>query len=70
MLYTLQHGEVASKRTAARWAQETLDERFVNLIEGAWEGRHYPDRPASPEQVQGTLELIKFTLRRSDENYP
>jgi hypothetical protein len=27
MLYTLHHGEIASKRVAARWAQEVLDRR-------------------------------------------
>jgi hypothetical protein len=33
VLYTLQYGTVASKPVAARWAQATLSERWVPLIE-------------------------------------
>lgn len=35
MLYTLQHGTVASKPVAARWAQELLGERWAALTERA-----------------------------------
>jgi hypothetical protein len=34
-LYTLQYGAVVSKTAAARWAQETLEERWHGLIERA-----------------------------------
>jgi len=34
MLYTLRHGTIVSKRFAARWAQDTLDPRWTNLVRG------------------------------------
>lgn len=64
ILYTLQQGEVASKRAAARWAQEALGERWVSLIESAWDGRRHPDQRSSPEQVQDTLAFIRFALEK------
>jgi predicted nucleotidyltransferase len=42
ILYTLQYGTVTSKPVAARWAQETLDQRWVPLIDRAWIGRQNP----------------------------
>jgi len=65
ILYTLQHGTVASKSAAARWAQATLDERWSLLIERTWEGRHHPEWEASPDDVNGTLEFIRYALERS-----
>jgi hypothetical protein len=62
VLYTLHYGTVVSKRVAARWAQETLGERWVPLIERTWAGRHNPGSEASPEDVNGTLEFIRYTL--------
>ena len=62
MLYTLNYGRIASKPEAARWAQARLDEPWQALIERAWAGRHNPPAEASPEDVQGTLEFIRFTL--------
>ena len=65
ILYTLHFGTVVSKHVAARWAQETLDERWLPLIERAWEGRHNPGLEASADDVKGTLEFIHYALERS-----
>lgn len=65
ILYTLQHGKVVSKPVAARWAQETLGNRWVPLIKQAWEGRHNPGVDASPGDVNETLEFIRFALEQS-----
>ena len=65
ILYTLQCGKVVSKPVAARWAQETLGNRWVPLIEQTWEGRHNPEVDASPEDVNETLEFIRFALEQS-----
>jgi len=65
ILYTLQYGTVVSKPVAARWAQATLSERWSPLIERAWAGRHNPDSEASSEDVDGTLEFVRYTLEHS-----
>ena len=65
ILYTLENGGVVSKSAAARWAQETLGERWAPLIEQSWEGRHHPELEASAEAVNGTLEFIRYSLERS-----
>jgi hypothetical protein len=65
ILYTLQFGDVVSKPVSARWAKETLDGQWVSLIDRAWEGRHHPEASADPEDINGTLEFIRFTLEYS-----
>lgn len=65
ILYTLESGTIVSKPTAARWAQETLGERWRPLIERALEGRHTPQLPAEPEDIAATMDLIRYTLERS-----
>jgi predicted nucleotidyltransferase len=65
ILYTLQYGQVVSKPVAARWAQETLGENWVTLIDRAWVGRHNPQLVAQADDVKGMLDLIRFTLERS-----
>jgi len=67
ILYTLQYGTVVSKPVAARWAQETLGERWVPLIERTWAGRRNPRSEASSEDVNGTLEFIRYILERSQQ---
>ena len=62
MLYTLQNCEVGSKPVAAQWAQAALGERCAPLIERAWEGRHNSNCDASPEDIAGTQELIRYAL--------
>ncbi len=60
-LYTLQHGEVASKPVAARWAWETLGEPWSLLIEQALAWRHGHDIAV----LSQTLDFIRFTLESS-----
>jgi predicted nucleotidyltransferase len=62
VLYTLRSGEVASKPAAARWAKEALDVRWRPLIERAWIGRGHPQGQADREDVNGTLNLIRYAL--------
>ena len=35
----------------------------IEQIERAWDGRHNPRAPASPEDLKGNLEFIQFTLQ-------
>jgi hypothetical protein len=65
ILYTLDQGEVVSKPVAARWAKETLEEPWVSLIDRAWAGRQSPQEKAEPEEIEGTLDFIRFTLEYS-----
>lgn len=65
ILYTLQHGAVAAKSIAAKWARETLEQRWIPLIERAWVGRQNPGLKAESEDVNETLEFIRYTLERS-----
>lgn len=62
VLYTLQHGTIASKPAAARWAQGALGPHWAPLIERALEGRHIPDTLALPEDIDQTLILVRHTL--------
>jgi hypothetical protein len=62
ILYTLKRSSIASKPTAAAWAQEILEERWRPLIARAWEGRHSPDTAADPADLNGTLDFIRYTL--------
>ena len=65
ILYTLEHGAVASKREAAQWARGVLDSRWGPLIDRAWEGRSAPDADAPPEDVRETRAFICYALERS-----
>jgi len=67
ILYTLHYGDVVSKRVAAHWAQETLDETWVALIDRAWVGRHNPQLRAEADDVKGMLDFIRFTLERGQK---
>jgi hypothetical protein len=67
LLYTLQYGTVVSKPVAARWAQETLGESWIPLIERAVVGRRHPQSEAPTEDVRGTLALIRYTLERCQQ---
>jgi len=65
ILYTLQFGDVVSKPFAARWAKETLNGPWVSLIERAWIGRHHPQLAAEADEINRTLDFIRFTLEFS-----
>jgi len=65
IIYTLEFGAIASKPVAARWAQTSLGEPWTVLIERTWAGRHNPGLKALPEDIDGTLAFIRFTLEYS-----
>jgi len=65
MLYTLQCGTIISKRAAAYWAQGALSKQWSALIARAWLGRQNAGSDAPPEDVDGTLNFIRFTMEYS-----
>lgn len=65
ILYTLQSGEVVSKPFAMRWAKEALGEKWVSLIDRAWIGRQNSQLKTEPEDVNGTLDFIRYVLDSS-----
>ena len=67
ILYTLQFGDVVSKPVAAGWAKETLDDPWVSLIDRAWIGRHHPQLAAEADDINGTLDFIRYTLESSQQ---
>jgi predicted nucleotidyltransferase len=67
ILYTLQFGDVVSKSSAARWAKETLPGQWAPLIDRAWEGRHHSRLTATSEDINGTLDFIRYTLESSQQ---
>ncbi len=60
ILYTLQHGSIASKKVAMGWAQTTLGEAWSGLIERAWLGRQQPDAGLHPGDREQTLQMIEY----------
>ncbi|HUE98740.1 MAG TPA: aminoglycoside adenylyltransferase domain-containing protein [Anaerolineales bacterium] len=64
MLYTLKHGEILSKAAAAGWALENLDSKWKTLIERALIGRQNPNQNAQPEDINGTLDMMRYTLQQ------
>ena len=62
ILYTDGNGEIASKPAAAEWAKRNLGSEWTALIDQAVLGRQTPGLEASPEDIRGTLDLIRFTL--------
>jgi len=65
ILYTLQSGDVVSKPFAARWAKEILNGPWVSLIDRAWIGRHHPQLVAESDDINGTLDFIRYALEFS-----
>jgi hypothetical protein len=67
ILYTLTNDAVVSKPVAGRWARGTLPERWHPLIDRALAWRKDeppPDPSAADEEVDGTLELIRWVAQR------
>jgi predicted nucleotidyltransferase len=62
MLYTLQNKAVLSKQAAAKWAIDALDARWRPLIERAVIGREYSNMEASVEDINETLEMLRYLL--------
>ena len=67
MLYTLQNKAILSKPAAAKWAIKTLDSRWKPLIEQAVIGRQNSNLDAVPEDINETLEMMKYTLEVSTQ---
>jgi hypothetical protein len=63
-LYTLEHGELASKPVAARWGQQALGEPWRRLIE--WALIWPPDTQSN--HLASTLSLIRYTLNRYQQH--
>jgi hypothetical protein len=65
VLYTHEHGVIASKQAAAQWAQERLGEPWKSLIDRAWNGRHHPEVKASPDEIKLTQDFIRYALEHT-----
>ncbi len=72
MLHTLHTGRITSKLSGATWAKSALDDRWVGLIQRAWEERPNPDlkvqQIADPGEVESTLEFIRYALKLSQSD--
>ncbi len=60
-LYVLEHGRIASKPEAARWAIQTLGEPWAELAGKALDWQNGMEF----DKLEETFEFIDFTLRRS-----
>lgn len=63
VLYTLQIGTIASKPVAARWAQESLDQRWAGLIEEALSWRP----GVTMDKFDDTLDFIRYAVESGRE---
>ena len=63
ILYTLQIGTIASKPVSARWAQETLDQRWTGLIEEALRWRP----GVTMDKFDETLDFIRYAVESGRE---
>jgi predicted nucleotidyltransferase len=64
ILYTYEHGEIVSKPAAAEWAKQSLGTAWIGLIDRAWSGRQTPGLDARAEDIDATLDLIRYTLKQ------
>ena len=71
MLYTLDTGEVASKRASLDWAKNALDSVWGDLIQQVIDDRSLtstdPPRPAS---VEATIAFSEYAKQRAIESSP
>jgi hypothetical protein len=63
-LYTLEHGVVASKPTAAQWGQQAIGKQWTALIEWALAWPH----DTESNHLAATLCLIQYTLKRYEHH--
>jgi len=63
ILYTLEHGAIASKPVAAAWSREVLDAEWVPQVERAlgWRHDHHLD------DLSETLRFVSYTVERCRE---
>lgn len=64
MLYTLKFGEILPKPAAAEWGKKNLDKEWHPLIERALVGRQHPELEADREDINGTINMMKYALRQ------
>ena len=62
ILHTLEYGTVVSKPVAAEWAIRTLPLEWHPLIERAWFGRRNPSQKTVANELDDTLNFIRYTL--------
>ena len=67
MLHTLESGTLESKRAGAMWAKDTLDSRWHQLIQRAWDAR--PGDPslkvrqkADSSDLKSTWEFMEYAV--------
>jgi hypothetical protein len=65
-LFTLEHGSIASKPAAARWAQAALGPRWAPLVEQAYQWRH----GVTLDLFDEVLAFIRYTLEHSRQFMP
>jgi hypothetical protein len=69
VLHDIHCGEIRSKRDGAEWAKARIDPKWHDLIDKAWLGRPNPElssrRPAQPEDVLRTVELIRILIDKA-----
>lgn len=65
IIYTLEFGDIVSKLKAANWVKESQGGNWNSLIDQAWIGRHNPQLLASPEDVNQTLDLIRYAMDKA-----
>ena len=71
ILYTIHHGEVVPKATSANWATKSLPACWRPLIERAWVGRMVSKGNAPLEDIQSTLDFLRYALEhRHPEFHP
>lgn len=67
ILYTLEYGDIVSKPKAAKWVRDTFANEWNSLIDRTWESRHAPRLTAKIEDINQTLDFIRFVKGRSYE---
>lgn len=68
ILYTYENGGIVSKPAAAEWVKQNLNKEWIGLIDRAWSGRQAPGLIAQTEDIEGTLEFIRYTLEYMSES--
>jgi hypothetical protein len=71
ILYTLETGEVASKRAALEWAVHKASPAWHDLIHQAIADRPVPwDGPPRPGSVEATLEFTEYAQDYAGHSRP
>jgi hypothetical protein len=65
MLYTLERGEVISKRDALEWVTEALPAQWRDLIDQVQQDRFVQWNDSRPGPVERTLAFIEYVQERA-----